>query len=148
MIYKKLAKTVKLCRFYQDELLIYHACASNTCAVPTEQKNIFASNYWPWQSKKKLGVNYFKIEKKNVVILFSKFNLRFKCYVLSAQSTKVFVFVDIKMEAVFTVVFLIICFFFIFRKNLQWFWSLFNAYDTHTHICVDTISEYVLKFIK
>lgn len=63
-IYKKLAKTVKLCRFYQEELLIYHACASNTCAVPTEQKNIFASNYWPWQSKKKLGVDYFKIEKK------------------------------------------------------------------------------------
>lgn len=45
MIYKKLAKTVKLCRFYQEELLIYYACASNTCAVPTEQKNIFASNY-------------------------------------------------------------------------------------------------------
>lgn len=30
-----------------------------------------------------------------MVILFIKFNLRFKCYVLSAQSTKVFVCVDI-----------------------------------------------------
>lgn len=52
--------------------------------------------------------------------MFIKFNLRFKCYVLSAQSTKVFVCVDIKMEAVFTVVFLI-CFFYFLERTYNGF---------------------------